>query len=111
MNLIIYPNDDYSRFKHSLYKLICDFGKDMNVGKEENNYNPLSNNAYRGKLKSILSFLEVWALKKYDMFIRFTYDEDNAVDMIEIAWEHLDEVEIEEVLLNMYPEETNETTR
>ena len=98
------------KYREVLYFLFCDFGRDMNLGLEENNYFLFSDNRYAGKLKEILPLVEVWALRKYMMFIRFNFNKQNSVDTLDISWEDLTQDEIEKVLLNMYPKKCPDAT-
>ena len=62
--------------------------------------------------RRFLRLLEIWAMKQYQMFIRFNFIEGNVVNTIEVGWENFNEEEIEYVVMNMYPKETNnEATR
>ena len=103
-------NHDYQRFAHFIYSLFEEAAKFYHIDDKPQTRNDSLNRLYDLPKKKFLRLVEVWALKAYNMHIRFNFIDDTVCNLIEIGFEGLNESEVESVVINMYPEIKNATT-
>ena len=100
-------NHNYQRFAPFINSLFEEAAKFYHIDDKPPTRNDSLNRLYDLPKKKFLRLVEVWASRTYRMHLRFNFKDETVVDIIEIGIEDLSDEEIEYVVMNMYPEETN----
>lgn len=88
-------------FAEPLHSLFYDYACDLNIECEPS----VGGEMFGTQMNILLPRIEIWAMEKYKMKIKFIPKSSNkkAIGMIFIGWDGLNKDECKNVLLNMYP--------